>query len=392
MVSETVTNDSLVELLRERGLLHNPKIAAAFEQVQRHRFLPDVALEKVYTDTSVTVRVDATGESVCSATQPSMLAFMLNQLELQPGHNVLEIGTGTGYTVALMRHILGDSGTITTLEIDPDISQLAEENLTQAGVHQYNLVTVDGAEGYAPRAAYDRIIATAGIWDIPKAWLRQLKPDGRIVAPVWLDGLQVSGVFKLQADGTVTGDHVMPSAFVYIRGMAAGPKVRKRVGSTAMTLIADDVAQVDSVALATLVSSDHEAVQLSRPLDTAGYWYGFLPYLMLREPEDDVFALYYILEGRTAYGIEGEGFVFLTPASACFVPYYGLGFAHSFAGADAFLAVEDYLKEWDAAGQPGINTLRLRFTPKTRSRPQIKTGKLYERRNHYLHVWMETGD
>jgi protein-L-isoaspartate(D-aspartate) O-methyltransferase len=392
MVSETVTNDSLVELLRERGLLYNPKIAAAFEHVQRHRFLPDVALEQVYTDTSVTVRVDATGESICSATQPSMLAFMLNQLDLQPGHNVLEIGTGTGYTVALMRNILGDSGTITTLEIDPDISQLAEENLTQAGVHQYNLVTVDGAEGYAPRAAYDRIIATAGIWDIPKAWLRQLKPDGRIVAPVWLDGLQVSGAFKLQADGTVICDHVMPSAFVYIRGMAAGPKVRNRVGSTAMTLIADDVAHVDSVALATLLSSDHEAAQLSRPLDTAGYWYGFLPYLMLREPEDDVFALYYILEGRTAYGIEGEGFVFLTPASACFVPYYGLGFAHSFAGADAFLAVEDYLKEWDAAGQPGINTLRLRFSPKTRSRPQIKTGKLYERRNHYLHVWMGTAN
>jgi len=389
MDQNPISTNTLIDVLDERGLLTEPRVRAAFAAVPRNQFLPNVPLEDVFADKTIPVRLDDQGNATCSATMPSMLAFMLQELDLQPGHNLLEIGTGTGYTVALMRHLLGKTGRITSLEIERDIAEHAEDNLRRANVTGYNIVVVDGAEGYAPRAQYDRIMVTAGIWDMPTPWIRQLKPDGRIVAPVWIDGLQVAAAFTLDEDGTLYSDTMTPSTFVYIRGVAAGPQVSKRIGSTSLRLIADDITQVDPIALATLLSADHEAVQLSKPLNKWDYWYGFLPYLMLNEPRQNIFALYHLLQGGKAYGLEGEGFVLLTPASACFVPYYGLGFAHNFAGSDAYLAVEDYLKRWQDAGRPGLDRLRLRLVPKTQERPTVTNGKVYDRRDHYLAVWME---
>jgi len=389
MDQNPISTNTLIDVLDERGLLTEPRVRAAFAAVPRNQFLPNVPLEDVFADKTIPVRLDDQGNATCSATMPSMLAFMLQELDLQPGHNLLEIGTGTGYTVALMHHLLGKTGRITSLEIERDIAEHAEDNLRRANVTGYNIVVVDGAEGYAPRAQYDRIMVTAGIWDMPTPWIRQLKPDGRIVAPVWIDGLQVAAAFTLDEDGTLYSDTMTPSTFVYIRGVAAGPQVSKRIGSTSLRLIADDITQVDPIALATLLSADHEAVQLSKPLNKWDYWYGFLPYLMLNEPRQNIFALYHLLQGGKAYGLEGEGFVLLTPASACFVPYYGLGFAHNFAGSDAYLAVEDYLKRWQDAGRPGLDRLRLRLVPKTQERPTVTNGKVYDRRDHYLAVWME---
>lgn len=397
MTQNKRSTETLIAALTKRGLLTDTRVEAAFAAVPRDVFLPNIPLESAFADVTVPVRLNARGEATCTATMPSMLAFMLQELDLQPGHNLLEVGTGTGYTVALMRHLLGKKGVITSLEIERDIAEHAKDALTRANINDYHIVVVDGAEGYAPRAQYDRMMVTAGIWDVPLPWIRQLKPDGRIVAPVWLDGLQVAACFTLQEDGTLYSDRMTPSTFVYIRGQAAGPQVRKRIGSTGLILIADDIGNVDPIALATLLSSDHEAVQLSKALNKWDYWYGFLPYLMLDETDNDLFALYSVLEDGRAYGIEGEGFVISTPASACFVPYYGVGFAHSFAGSDAFLAVESKLADWEAAGRPGLDCLRLRFVPKAQGKPvladadgnPLKNAKIYERRDHYLAVWME---
>ncbi len=383
----------LVDELRDRGDLKNWRLEDAFATVPRHLFLPDVTLSEAYSDKSIAVCYDTTGESTCSATMPSMIAYLLNQLQLEDGHNVLEIGTGTAYSAALIRNIIGPEGRVTTLEIERPVVQLAQDNLLRAGVTGVNVVHVDGAEGYAPRAAYDRIVSTVGIWDIPPAWLRQLKPGGRIVAPVALDGLQVTGAFTVQPDGSLLCEEVMPSAFVYIRGAMTPPVMRKRIGSTALTLIADDVSMIDSVAMHVLLSSDGELSRLDATLDSADYWYGFLPYLMMCEPEKSVFALYDVVDDQKAYGLHGEGFALFTPASACFVPYYGLGNVHNFAGSDAYMLVEDYLTSWRAIGRPSIDQLRLRFipktTPKTLDKPEITIGKLFERRDHHLHIWFE---
>ena len=384
------TLQTLVDQLRAAGHLSDPRVDAAFSNVPRHLFLPDAPLDVVYSDQSVPVRMDERGEAIVASTMPSMVARSLAQLQLHEGHNVLQIGTGTGFTAALISYIVGDDGKVTSLEIDRDVASVAQANLSRAGHSVVNVTHVDGAEGYAPRAAYDRIVANVGMWDIPLAWIRQLKPDGLLVVPLWLDGLQVSAAFRVQPDGSLLAQGVRPSAFVYIRGVAAMPRVRQRVGSTALTLISDDLHRVDAASLHMLLSQDHDmSNRLSQPLNTADYWFGFLPYMSLNEPEKDVFALYTIDFERTAYGMDGEGFVLLTPASACFVPYYGVGTTHTFAGADAFMDVEHYLGEWQAAGRPGVDKLNLHLIPMQHGVPVDIPGKIYPRRDHFLHAWFD---
>lgn len=382
-------NHPLVEILRQHGEFIDPYVAAAFWSVPRGLFLPGVPEEIVNSDTSVDITFDKDGEVICSSAMPSTIAYMLRQLEPHNGLNVLEIGTGTGYSAALMRHLVGPNGNVTTLELDPIAAQMAQDNLLRAGISGVNVVNTDGSMGYAPRAAYDRIVATVGLWDVPPVWVHQLKANGLLVVPIWLDGLQVSAAFEPQADGTLLSTRNMPTAFVYLRGALAGPNVRKRIGSTGLTLLTDDARQIDSAAMSLLLADDQDQCHLGYPLDSTQYWYGFLPYMMLRETENDIFALYYVAEGLSAFGIEGKGFAFFSPGSACFVPYLGLGLTHCFAGADAFLTVEEHLHDWNQAERPGIDCLRLRLIPKEQGKPEITIGKIYERRDHYLHVWQE---
>lgn len=381
---------SLVDLLRQRGKLSDQRVEDALLAIPRHLFLPDAPLEQVYADESVAVRTDLRGDATCSDTMPSMVAHLLQQLSLKRGQNVLHIGTGTGYVSALMTYLVGkEEGTVTSLEIDRDIAKEAENKLVRNGYSMVKVVNTDGAEGYAPRAAYDRIVATCGVWDIPPAWIKQLKPEGRLIAPIWLDGLQVMASFSQQADGTLYAENVMPSAFVYIRGIAQGPVMRKFVGSTELMLLADGIDKIDTASLSALLSSDAEDCYLSAPLNTIEYWYGFIPFLMLHEGAKDVFSLYTIRDSYRAYGMGGEGFALLTPASASFVPYYGMGKAHCFAGSDAFIEIENQLTQWQSAGRPSIDRLRLRLIPNHHPMSEIITGKLYPRRHHHLHVWLE---
>ena len=121
---------------------------------------------------------------------------------MKPGQNVLEIGTGTGYNAALIQHFVGDEGRVTTVEIDAPLAEQARANLQRVMMGRVQVVEGDGANGYAPRANYDRIMATAGIWDVPLTWGRQLMPRGVIVAPLWLEGFEVSAALTLQPDGS----------------------------------------------------------------------------------------------------------------------------------------------------------------------------------------------
>jgi hypothetical protein len=109
---------ALVEMLRARGRLQSPAIAAAFAQVPRHLFVPHVALEEAYRDTFLATKRQPDGEVISSSSQPEIMAIMLEQLDLRPGQRVLEIGTGTGYNAALLAHVVGEGGRVTTLDLD----------------------------------------------------------------------------------------------------------------------------------------------------------------------------------------------------------------------------------------------------------------------------------
>ncbi|MEO1289432.1 MAG: rRNA adenine N-6-methyltransferase family protein, partial [Chloroflexota bacterium] len=194
--------DEMLQSMRRDGVLNSSDVDAAFSAVPRHLFLPDISIEKVYENRAIGLKKDGAGLLTSSSSQPSMMAIMLNQLQLQTGDNILEIGTASGYNAAIMQHIVGKSGTVTTVEIDNDLAETARKNLQRAHMSRVMVVNADGAQGYSPRAAYDHIVVTVGVWDIPSVWFSQLKLKGSLVAPIVLDGVQVSATFKPMSDGT----------------------------------------------------------------------------------------------------------------------------------------------------------------------------------------------
>ena len=149
----------LVDELVARGWIRSPAVEAAFRTVPRHLFLPGLAVEEVYRDqVIITKRVD--GEAVSSSSQPQIMAVMLEQLGLEAGHRALEIGAGTGYNAGLMAHIVGERGQVTTVDIDAELVADARKHLEAAGCHRVRVVCADGGFGHSEGAPYDRIILT----------------------------------------------------------------------------------------------------------------------------------------------------------------------------------------------------------------------------------------
>lgn len=379
----------MISAMWKEGTVPAPKLRDAFLEIPRHLFLPSVPIEKAYEDVSVPLKTNTSGVVTASASQPTMMAIMLDQLHLKAGDNVLEIGTASGYNAAIMQYLVGDSGRVTSVEIDKDLADAAERNLIRANMGQVKIVHADGASGYAPRAAYDRILATVGVWDIPPMWVKQLKDNGRIVAPIWIDGVQMSACFTKQPDGTLLSTDNRGCAFVYMQGVDAMPDVRRQVASSALTIISDAVDAIDTVRLHTLLSDDSGICNLDSRLSPRQYWDGFQLYLMLNIPPNTHFVLYAVHEDRQAYGLEKRGMALIMPTAAAFVPYHQIGVCYCFGGSDAFMHMQESLDAWDANGRPNAHLLRLRLTPKTQPKPTITQGKLYERRHHYLHAWLE---
>ncbi len=139
-------------------------------------------LRGVYADTPLATRLHD-GELVSSSSQPSLMALMLAELEVADGDRVLEIGTGTGYNAALLAHRLGDDDLVTTVDLEPEITEAARRHLAVAGFRPV-VVTGDGAGGVPERAPFDRIIATCTLRSIPPAWLAQCRPGARVLAPL----------------------------------------------------------------------------------------------------------------------------------------------------------------------------------------------------------------
>jgi protein-L-isoaspartate(D-aspartate) O-methyltransferase len=215
-------HQTLVDQLKHAGYIASAPIEAAFRAVPRHIFLPGVAPEQAYRDEAIPTKF-LDDQAISSSSQPAMMAIMLEQLGLEPGQRVLEIGAGTGYNAALMARIVGPIGQVTAIDIDEDIVEAARAHLAAAGIERVQVVCGDGGYGWAEGAPYDRIILTVGAWDIAPAWLEQLNPDGRIVLPLSLAGPQVSVAFE-PADGHLASVSIMDCGFMRLRGVFAVPE------------------------------------------------------------------------------------------------------------------------------------------------------------------------
>src|SRR5437588_7986072 len=122
-------NEALLASLETSGTLGDHRVAAAFRAVLRHHFLPGHALKDVYEDTAIMTKFGERGVAVSSSSQPAIMAIMLEQLRVGPGHRVLEIGAGTGYNAALLAHLVGSEGHVVTLDFDEDLSRSARAHL-----------------------------------------------------------------------------------------------------------------------------------------------------------------------------------------------------------------------------------------------------------------------
>ncbi|MFJ7045259.1 methyltransferase, FxLD system [Streptomyces sp. NPDC101112] len=193
--------NALVDQLRADGHARTPAVETALRTVPRHVFVPDAPLEDAYANAPVHIKYDTDGTSISCASQPGVVALMLDQLDVQPGERILELGAGTGYNAALLAHLVGESGHVTTLDVDDDLVEGARAHLAAAGITNVKAVTRDGALGYAEGAPYDRIIATVGAHGVPHAWLEQLAPGGRLLIPQRLKGTVSRSIAYEHRDG-----------------------------------------------------------------------------------------------------------------------------------------------------------------------------------------------
>jgi protein-L-isoaspartate(D-aspartate) O-methyltransferase len=197
----------LVDQLRAKGVLRSSAVAGAFAAVPREHFIPEVmgqqGADAVYSDQAFITKKDARGMPLSSSSQPALMAKMLELLELRPAQRVLEIGAGTGYNAALLAHLVGPQGKVTSVEVDEEIARSAKRALKQSG-YGVSVKVGDGRAGWSNSAPYDRIVATACADEIPRSWLDQLGEGGLLELPLRLDpdraAIQVIPVFQRRGD------------------------------------------------------------------------------------------------------------------------------------------------------------------------------------------------
>jgi protein-L-isoaspartate(D-aspartate) O-methyltransferase len=182
-----VLRHKLVDKLKKEGSVVSPVVEAAMRAIPRELFATWLPIKEVYAN-KAQLNPLTLGSDESTISQPSAVARFLEGFDLQAGMKILEIGAGTGYQAALIAHIVGDLGKVITIDIAQALIEKARVNLKNAGINNVHVVWGDGAVGYPKTKPYDRIVATVGIREIPLGWIKQLKPNGKMIVPLHLGG------------------------------------------------------------------------------------------------------------------------------------------------------------------------------------------------------------
>lgn len=170
----------LIEHLVHEGALKTPLLIDAFKQIDRRDFVsPDTPPSAMYTDVPQPIGY---GQTI---SQPSTVAFMLEELRPAPGQNILDVGTGSGWTTALLSACVGVNGKVYGVEILPELVEFGRANIKKYHLPQASIrLSEPGTLGLPMYAPFDRILVSAECRDIPRVLIDQLAVGGRIVIPV----------------------------------------------------------------------------------------------------------------------------------------------------------------------------------------------------------------
>ncbi len=204
------------EALVETGVagmgVSDPATIRAMRAVPRHRFVPREYRQRAYENRPLPIGL---GQTI---SQPYIVGFMTEALELAPDHRVLEIGTGSGYQAAVLAEIVEH---VYTIEIVAELAVSARERLERLGYENVTVRQGDGYFGWAEEAPFDAIIVTAAAGHIPRPLLDQLKPTGRLIIPVGpVFDVQTLVLARLGPSGEVRTEHLLPVRFVPMTGQA----------------------------------------------------------------------------------------------------------------------------------------------------------------------------
>ena len=221
--SSRALREAMVAALEDIGAIRSDAVRQAFLAVPREDFVPDVVardgLDSAYRpDVALVTATDHRGVPISSSSAPAIMAPMLEALELGDGMRVLEVGAGTGYNAALLKHLVGDRGRVTSVEVDAGFARRARRALIDAG-YRCRVVVGDGRRGWPDGAPFDRVIATASSDHVPQAWRDQLVDGGLVELPLRLTTTfmpQLVACFRREGE-LLASTALIPGGFMSLR-------------------------------------------------------------------------------------------------------------------------------------------------------------------------------
>lgn len=378
--------DLLQQIETGYGKQIEPELREAFINCPRHLFTPhyqnpitrqwcevtpqniDEHLPNLYANRSLGIYQQNEPPYLATISQPVLVLNMLSLLDIQPGATVFEIGTGSGWNAALMGHLVGPQGHVYSMEILPDLVTRSEQAMQAAKVESVTVLLGDGTAGYPSGAPFDRIIFTAGSYDIPLAIHQQLKEGGLLLAVLKIPGGGDDLVLLKKQNGVLVSQYLAPVLFVPMLGIH---RSEWRDGESLPTFL--------------------EQVQLaSDPVDRMPYWWGSRLSWNLMERTEGIRSFLQISQPGYRVFIDN-----LEQASFCFGLYdqasQSLVVAKndslvSYGNVAARIKLMAALTQWVELGMPSSVRLQLTIHPRPASSYEDQSGWVVERTDSVF-VW-----
>jgi protein-L-isoaspartate(D-aspartate) O-methyltransferase len=188
-----MTNEALVAKLIRTKILKTPHLIEALLNVDRRDFVQPEHQDLAYEDSPLSIGEGAT------ISQPTTVAFMLELLQPQPGHKILDVGSGSGWTTALLAEIVSEKGRVIGLELIPELVEFGRTNLNKYSYSNAEIWQAGKKIGAQDSAPFDRILVSAAAVSVPDQLIQQLKPGGIMVLPVQNSVVKVEKISDTQS-------------------------------------------------------------------------------------------------------------------------------------------------------------------------------------------------